>query len=36
LSVYVLAVGVIVALVLNIWWREALFGPLFSLIEQVG
>jgi hypothetical protein len=35
-AVTVLAAEVIVALVLNIWWREAWFGPIFSLIRQVG
>ncbi len=35
-AVSVLAAEVIVALVLNIWWREAWFGPILNLIRQVG
>ena len=35
-AISVLAGEVIAALVMNIWWREALFGPLFSLMRQVG
>ena len=35
-SVIVLGAEVIVALALNIWWREACFGPIFSLINKVG
>lgn len=35
-SVIILGTEVIVALALNIWWREACFGPIFSLIKQVG
>jgi len=35
-AVTVLAAEVIVALVLNIWWRESWFGPIFSLMQQVG
>lgn len=36
LSVGVLIAAVAAALLLNIWWREAFFGPLFALINQVG
>jgi hypothetical protein len=35
-AISVLAGEVIAALVMNIWWRESLFGPLFSLMGQVG
>ena len=35
-AIPVLAGEVIAALVMNIWWREAWFGPLFSLMRQVG
>ena len=35
-AVTVLAAEIIVALILNIWWREAWFGPILSLIRQVG
>ncbi|SRR6266496_6524869 len=35
-SLIVLAAEVVVALALNIWWREAWFGPIFSMIRQVG
>lgn len=35
-SVGVLTAEVVAALALNIWWREAWFGPLFSLMKQVG
>ncbi len=35
-AVTVLAAEIVVALVMNIWWREAWFGPIFSLIRQVG
>jgi hypothetical protein len=35
-AISVLAAEVIAALVMNIWWRESFFGPLFALIGQVG
>jgi hypothetical protein len=35
-AIAVLAGEVIAALVMNIWWRESWFGPLFSLMRQVG
>jgi hypothetical protein len=35
-SVAVLGAEAIVALLMNIWWREAWFGPILSLIRQVG
>jgi len=35
-AVTVLAAEIIVALILNIWWREAWFGPILNLIHQVG
>ena len=35
-AISVLAGEVIAALVMNIWWRESLFGPLFALMGQVG
>ena len=35
-AVSVLAAEIIVALILNIWWREAWFGPILNLIRQVG
>jgi hypothetical protein len=35
-AISVLAAEVIVALVMNIWWREALFGPMFSLMGAVS
>ena len=35
-SLLLLATEVFAALALNIFWREAWFGPLFSLINQVG
>jgi len=35
-AVAVLAAEIVAALLLNIWWRESLFGPMFSLIRDVG
>lgn len=35
-SATVLAAGVIAALALNIWWREAWFQPMFGLMKQIG
>ena len=35
-AVTVLAAEIVVALVMNIWWREAWFGPILNLIRQVG
>jgi hypothetical protein len=35
-SIALLAVEIVVALAMNIYWREALFMPIFSLIKQVG
>jgi hypothetical protein len=35
-SVGVLAAEALVALLMNIWWREAWFGPILGLIRQVG
>lgn len=35
-AISVLAAEVIAALVMNIAWREAYFGPLFELMRQVG
>lgn len=35
-SVGVLVAEVVAALVMNIWWREAWFGPVLTLIRQVG
>jgi hypothetical protein len=35
-AVAVLAAEILVALILNIWWRESFFGPLFSLMGKVG
>ena len=32
----VVAAEILTALLLNIWWRESLFGPMFSLIHDVG
>ena len=34
-AVAVLAAEILVALLLNIWWRESLFQPMFSLINKV-
>jgi hypothetical protein len=36
LSVGVLGAEVIVAMLMNIWWREAWFGTMLNLIRQVG
>jgi hypothetical protein len=35
-SVAVLGVEAIVALAMNVWWREAWFGTMLNLIRQVG
>lgn len=35
-AVAVLACEIGVAFILNVWWREAFFGTLFSLMGQVG
>ena len=35
-SVGVLAAEAVVALLMNMWWREAWFGPMLNLIRQVG
>ena len=35
-SVSVLGAEVIVAIAMNVWWREAWFGPVLTLIRQVG
>jgi hypothetical protein len=35
-SLAVFGASLIVALALNILWREAWFGPMFNLIRQVG
>jgi hypothetical protein len=35
-AVSVLAAEIVVALGMNIWWREAWFGPILNLIRQVG
>jgi hypothetical protein len=36
LAVIVLAAEIAVAFILNVWWREAWFGPLFALMGSVG
>jgi len=35
-AVVVLAAEIGVALLLNIWWRESFFQPMFSLMGKVG
>ena len=35
-AIAVLAAEIGVAFVLNVWWREAFFGTLFTLMGQVG
>ncbi len=35
-SVAVLVSEVVIALAMNIYWREAWFTPIFSLIKQIG
>jgi hypothetical protein len=34
-AISVLAGEVVAALVMNIWWRESFFGPLFALMGEV-
>jgi hypothetical protein len=35
-ALVVVAASIAVSLLLNIWWREAWFGPILRLIHQVG